>query len=69
MTNLLQETGADHPQKTQKQYFKRDDNRDSDDRFRDLPEWLEEFTDNPEDTEDRAPAHISQDSDSERPVK
>ena len=41
----------------------------SDDRLRDLPEWLEEFTDNLEDTQVHAPAHISQDSDSERPTK
>ena len=34
--------------------------------LRDLHEWLEEFTDNLEDTEVHAPAHISQDSDSER---
>ena len=27
----------------------RDDSRDSDDRLQDLPEWLEEFTDNLED--------------------
>ena len=31
--------------KNQKQNKKRDGNRDSDDRLRDLPEWLEEFTD------------------------
>ena len=37
--------------------------------MRDLPEWLEEFTDNLEDKELHAPAHISQDSDSERPAK
>ena len=48
---------------------KRENNRDSDDRFRDLPEWLEEFTDNLEDAEVPAPAHISHDSDSERPTK
>ena len=29
---------------------KMDDSRDSDDRLRDLPEWLEGFTDNLEDT-------------------
>ena len=46
-----------------------DDNRDSDDRLRDLPEWLEEFADYLEDTEVQAPAHMSQDSDSERPTK
>ena len=65
---LAQETEADHSQNhlTQK---KRNGNRDSDGRLRDLPEWLEEFTDDPEDTEVHAPAHISQDSDSERPTK
>ena len=39
---------------------------DSNDRLRDLPEWSEEFTDNLENAEMPAPAHISQDSDSER---
>ena len=34
--------------------------------MRDLPEWLEEFADNLEDTEAPVPAHVSQDSDSER---
>ena len=34
-----------------------------------FPEWLEEFTKNPEVTELHAPAHNSQDSDSERPTK
>ena len=38
-------------------------------RLRDLAEWLEEFTDNLEDTEMPAPAHISHDTDSERPTK
>ena len=37
--------------------------------MRDLPEWLEEFTDNQEDTEMPVPAHISRDSDSERRTK
>ena len=54
---------------TQNQNQKRDGNRDSVERLRDLPEWLEEFTDNLEDTKVLAPAHISQDSDSERPTK
>ena len=40
---------SDSP-KTQNQNRKRDNNRDSDDRLRDLPEWLEEFKDNLEDT-------------------
>ena len=35
----------------------------------DLPLWLEDFTDNPEPTEVHAPAHISEHSDSERPMK
>ena len=55
--------------KTKFKNKKTDGNRDSDDLFRDLPEWLEEFTDNLEDTELHAPAHISQDSYSERPTK
>ena len=53
------------PSKTQNKNKKRDGNRDSDDRLRDLPEWLEEFADNLQDTEVHAPAHISEDSDSE----
>ena len=53
---------------TQNQNKKRDGNRDSDDRLRDLPEWLEEFSDNLEDTELHAPAHISQDLDQEQKV-
>ena len=57
----------DHPQNS-KINKKRDDKRDSDDRLRDPP-GLEEFTDDLEDTELLAPAHISQDSDSERPTK
>ena len=56
-------------QKTRNKNQNRDDSRDSDDRLRDLPEWLEEFSDNLEDTEVPAPAHISQDSDSERLTK
>ena len=38
-------------------------------RLRDLPELLAEFTDNLEDTQVHAPAHISQDSDSESLTK
>ena len=38
-------------------------------RLRDLPEWSEEFTENLQDTEVPPPAHISQDSDSERPTE
>ena len=48
---------------------KRSGNRDSDDRLREFPEWLEEFTDNLADTELPASAHSSQDSASERPPK
>ena len=66
--DLPHESGADHRQKP-KTKIKRDDSRDADDRLRDLPEWLEEFTDNLEDTEVHATAHISQDSDSERPTR
>ena len=47
----------------------RDDKRNSKDLLADLPEWLEEFTDNLEDTEVPAPAHSSHDSDSERATK
>ena len=38
-------------------------------RLRDIPDWLQEFTENLEDTEVPAPAHMSPDSDSERPTK
>ena len=41
VTRWHPETGAIHPKPTKK----RDDHRDADDRLRDLPEWLEEFTD------------------------
>ena len=40
-----------------------------DDRFRDLPEWLEEFADNLEDKEMSESVHVSQDSDSVRLAK
>ena len=53
----------------QNQHKNSNGNQDSDDRLRDLPEWLEEFADNLEDTEVSAPAHISQDSGSERTTK
>ena len=54
---------------TQNQNKKSNGNQDSDDRLRDLLEWLGEFTDNLEGTEVSAPAHISQDSNSERTTK
>ena len=37
--------------------------------LRDLPEWMEEFRDNLEDTDVLAPTHISYYSDSEGPMK
>ena len=49
--------------KTQNQ---NEDNQAMSSRLRDLPEWLEEFTDNLEDTEVPASAHISHDSEPER---
>ena len=68
LTNLHQESGAKSP-KTQNKNKKKDINPASDDRLRYLPEWLEKFTENLEDTEVPAPAHISHDSGSERPTK
>ena len=56
------------PPKTQNKK-KGDDQGAAGDRLRDLPEWLEDFTENLEDTEMPAPANISHDSDSERPMK
>ena len=41
-----QETARATHKKTQNKSTKRDNNRASDDRLRDLPDWLEEFTDN-----------------------
>ena len=55
--------------KPQDKNKKRDDSRDADDRLRDLPEWLEEFTDNLEHAELLASKHSAQDSDSERFTK
>ena len=43
--------------------------KDENDPLADLPLWLEDFTDNLEPAEVHAPAHISQDSDSEHPTK
>ena len=63
-----QETGSIH-QKTQNKNEKRDINRASGNRLRDFPKWLEESTDNLEDTEVPARAHISHDSESERQTK
>ena len=57
------------PSEIQNKNKKSGDSRDSDERLRDLPDSSEEFTDNLEDTGLHAPAHITQDSDSERPTK
>ena len=56
------------PSETRSKNKKRDGNQDLDNRLWDLLEWLEEFTDNPDNAELRALAHISQDSDSELPT-
>ena len=48
--------------KSQNKIQKRDNNRAAEDRLRDLPEWLEECTENLQDTEVPAPAHLSHDS-------
>ena len=55
--------------KTHNQNQKRDNDGASGNRLRDFSEWSEEFTENLADTEVSAPAHISHDSDSERPTK
>ena len=47
----------------------RSDKMDANDPLADLPLWVEDFTDNLEPTEVHAPAHISQDSDSQHPSK
>ena len=49
--------------KTQKQNINKDNQQAAGNRLRDLPEWLEEFTDNLGDAEVPASAHISHDSD------
>ena len=55
--------------KTQNKNKKRDINRASEARLRDLPEWSKKFKENLQDTEVLPPAHISHDLDSERPTK
>ena len=69
VTNQHRATGARLTKTTKNQNKKKNDNRDSDESLRDLPEWLEEFTDNLKDTEMPVLAHISQDSDSEHPTR
>ena len=61
--------GSGQSTKTPKQKKNKEHRSNADDRLRDLPEWLEPFTDNLEDTETLAPAPVSQDSDSERTTK
>ena len=68
VTNLLHEGSADHPHKPKTKTKKWDGNRDSDNHLRDLPEWVEEFIDNLEDTELHASAHSSLESDLEYPA-
>ena len=68
MTKGCQGTGAIHLKFKTK--IKNKDNKGaSGDRLRDLPEWLEEFTESLEDTEVPASAHISHESDSEHPYE
>ena len=55
--------------KTQNKNKKRDNDGAAGNRLRDLPEWSKGFTENLEDTEVPAPAHISHHADSERPTK
>ena len=57
------------PPKTQNKNNNVDNQQAVGKRLRDLPEWLEAFTDNLEDTEVPVTAHSSHDSDSERPTK
>ena len=49
--------------------LQRSDEQAPGDCCRELPQWLEEFTDNLEDTDTPVPAHVSQDSGSEHPTK
>ena len=65
--NSIQETGA--IRRKSKQNTKKDDGKNSDDRLRDLPEWLEELKENLVDTDLPASAHVSQESDLEHPAK
>ena len=67
VTMVHQETGAIHQKPKTK--LKRDNDGASGNRLRDLLDWFEEFTENLEDTEVPATAHIFHDSDSERPAK
>ena len=66
---IAPENWVGSPTKTKDQNKKRDNKGAAGDYLRDFLEWLEKFTDNPEDTEVLAPAHINQGPDSERPTK
>ena len=55
--------------KSQNKNKKESNNQATGDRLRDLPGWLEEFTDNLEDTGTPVLADVPQDSESERPTK
>ena len=61
--------GSDQSHKIPKPNKNEEHKRDADDRLRDLPDWLQPFTDNLADTETSASAQVSQDSDSERTTK
>ena len=56
-------------EKSKNKNRKKGNNQATRSRLRDLPEWLEEFTENFEDTEVPALANTSHGSDSERPAK
>ena len=58
MANQLQTLERGKLKKIKKKKEKKNDTQDSDDRLRDLSEWLEEFTDNLEDSEIPVSAHI-----------
>ena len=68
VTILHQETGAIR-QKTETKFKRGITIEPLGDRLRDLPYWSQGFKVNLEETELPAPAHISHDSDSERPTK
>ena len=55
--------------KIQNQKKMRDDKKDADEPFADLPFWLGDFVDNLVDVELSAPAHSSRESDLEHPVE
>ena len=68
MTKECQGTGAIHLELKHK-IENKENKMAAGNRLRDLPEWLEEFTDNFQDAEVPASANIIHDSDSEHPTK